>query len=93
MAGYEVREARDGLDALYQLDSDPPDIVLLDLGLPVISGTVIEQEIRTGAHANRIAVIIVTGGDAPDEFAGRRVLRKPVSPDRLVEAVQSAMAV
>jgi len=38
MAGFRVVEAHDGLPALRRLDDSPPDLVVLDLGLPTVSG-------------------------------------------------------
>jgi CheY-like chemotaxis protein len=39
MAGFFVNEAANGLEALRALDADPPDLVVLDLGLPIVSDT------------------------------------------------------
>ena len=44
-AGYRVIEARDGLEALALLDADRPDLVVLDLDLPKISGYVVRDEL------------------------------------------------
>ena len=35
-AGFDIREVGNGLDALRQIDGDPPDAVILDLGLPLM---------------------------------------------------------
>jgi DNA-binding response OmpR family regulator len=93
VAGYEVRVAIDGIDALRQIDSHPPDLVVLDLGLPVLSGIVVRQQIAANAATRHISVLIVTG--APDKAVGLDVpcvLTKPVAPDQLVEAARSCLA-
>jgi chemosensory pili system protein ChpA (sensor histidine kinase/response regulator) len=93
LAGYQVRVAIDGLDALRQIDSNPPDLVVLDLGLPVLSGHVVREQIAASAITRHISILVVTG--TPEKAAGLNVacvLTKPVSPDRLVEAVRSCLA-
>jgi chemosensory pili system protein ChpA (sensor histidine kinase/response regulator) len=93
LAGYQVRVAIDGLDALRQIDSDPPDLVVLDLGLPIITGHVVREQIAASAVTRHISILVVTG--TPEKAAGLDVacvLTKPVSPDRLVEAARSCLA-
>jgi CheY-like chemotaxis protein len=92
LAGYEVVEAGDALDALSRLDRDKPDLVVLDIGLPGFSGLVVQQEIAAQAATRHIPVVIVTGSNmALDDLAVPCVLRKPVSPDRLVAMVQQCL--
>lgn len=93
LAGFDVIEADDGLAALHQLDYRPPDVVVLDLMLPTMSGLVVQQEIAAHAHTRRIPIVIVTGSDLSlDHLDVPCVLRKPVSPESLVDAVRSCMA-
>ncbi len=91
--GYEVIEADDGVTALRLLDQLTPDIVILDLMLPTMSGLVVQQEIAAHANTRDIPVVIVTGSDMSlDHLDVPCILRKPVSPDRLVDAVRSCLA-
>lgn len=93
LAGYNVVEAGDGLDALRILDTNPPHAVVLDLGLPILSGAAVRQEIEAHAHTRHVPVIIVTGQPGTHADLGADcVLRKPVSPDRLVHVVKSCIA-
>jgi two-component system chemotaxis response regulator CheY len=93
LAGYEVFEAGDGLDALRVLDTTPPDAVILDLGLPFVSGAAVRQEIAAQAQTRRVPVIVVTGlPGAHDDLDAACVLRKPVSPDRLIQVVKTCIA-
>jgi CheY-like chemotaxis protein len=90
--GFIVVEAEDSLSALQQLDEQTPDLVILDLMLPTISGLIVQQEIAAHAHTRDIPVVIVTGSDMNlDDLDVPCVLRKPVSPDQLVTAVQSCL--
>jgi DNA-binding response OmpR family regulator len=91
--GFDVREAGDGLEALRALDVDPPDLVILDLGLPLVRGEVVRQEIAAHAHTRRIPIVVVTGaGGALDHLDVNCVLRKPVSPDELVNTARACLA-
>jgi len=91
--GFDVREAGDGLDALRIIDAEPVDAVVLDLGLPLVSGYVVRQEIAAQAHTRHIPVIVVTGAvGAHERLEAACVLHKPVSPDRLVETIRKCMA-
>jgi DNA-binding response OmpR family regulator len=93
LAGFDVRQAGDGLQALREIDRDPPHLIVLDLGLPNVSGFGVQQEIAAHAHTRDIPVVVVTGSmldltnlDVPC------VLRKPVAPDDLVAAVRRCVA-
>ena len=92
LAGYEVQEAADGLEALRQIDHSPPDLVVLDLGLPFVGGDVVQQEIATHVFTRDIPVVIVTGSGK--DLSGLKVacvLRKPVTPAELVRTVESCL--
>jgi len=92
LAGFDVAEARTGLEALERTDHNPPDLVVLDLGLPEISGAVREQ-IAVHAHTRHVPVVVVTGSDANlDALDVNCVLRKPVSPAQIVSTVKSCLA-
>jgi DNA-binding response OmpR family regulator len=91
-AGYDVLEAGDGLDALRVLDAELLDAVILDLGLPFVSGHVVREEIAAQAHLRNIPVIVVTGQQGVDDLDVACVLRKPVSTDRLIDAVRACIA-
>ena len=91
--GFNVIEADDGLSALHLLEQRSPDLVVLDLMLPTVSGLIVQQEIAAHAHIRNIPVVIVTGSEMSlDHIDVPCVLRKPVSPDRLVDAVRSCLS-
>jgi CheY-like chemotaxis protein len=93
LAAFDVREAGDGYEALRILDQHPPDLVVLDLMLPTISGITVQQEIAAQVFTRDIPVVIVTGSSLPvDESAVACVLRKPVLPDDLVAAIRRCIA-
>jgi DNA-binding response OmpR family regulator len=94
MDGFTVKEARDGLEALRRIDADPPDLIVLDLMLPGVSGQAILTEIRMQAHTRALPVVVVTGSGTEDldGLDANCVLRKPVSPDELVNVARACLA-
>jgi DNA-binding response OmpR family regulator len=89
IAGYEVDDAPDGIDALRIIESRVPDLVVLDLMLRALDGRSVQQELAAHAITRNIPIVIVTGSSL--EISGVNVscvLRKPVTPDQLVETVR-----
>ena len=93
MSGFVVREARGGFEALKKVDSDPPDIVVLDLTLPGLDGFTVQAELAAHAHTRSIPIVVVTGTTGNlDDLDVACVLRKPITPDSLVVAVKKCLA-
>ena len=90
--GFHVEEASDGLQALYKIEERPPDLVVLDLGLPAVDGLAVQQEIAGSALTRQIPVVIVTGSTADlTHVPVFCVLRKPVAPDELITTVRRCL--
>lgn len=92
LAGLEVHDAGDGLDALRQIDQVTPDIIVLDLVLPDISGMDLRQEIAAHGHTRDIPIIIVTDTLDPGLLDAPCVLRRPVSQEQLVSTVLGCLS-
>jgi CheY-like chemotaxis protein len=93
LAGFDVLEAGDGLEALLRIDQSPPDLVVLDIVLPRLSGIAVQQEIAAQAVTRQIPIVVITGSNLePDAMQVACFLRKPVSPEQLVEAVERCLA-
>jgi CheY-like chemotaxis protein len=66
--GYVVSEARDGVQALDQVDRHAPDIIVLDLNLPGLDGYSVLQQLRSRAATRTIPVMVLTAkGDEDNE--------------------------
>jgi CheY-like chemotaxis protein len=66
--GYVVSEARDGIQALDQVDRHAPDIIVLDLNLPGLDGYSVLQQLRSRAATRTIPVMVLTAkGDEDNE--------------------------
>lgn len=89
--GYSVLEACDGQEALRLIDETQPDILLLDIGMPVLDGFAVIRKIRENSHRIQLPVVAVTAyamqGDRErilkSGFDG--YLSKPVNPASLTE--------
>jgi len=91
--GFEVRVARDGAEALEEFASSAPDVVLLDVMLPRLSGTDVCREIR---RTSQVPIIMVTAkGSEIDAVVGLEVGADDyvVKPYRLRELVARVRAV
>jgi DNA-binding response OmpR family regulator len=93
-AGYRVDEAADGRLALAQALAEPPDVLLLDLGLPGLSGLALCRRLREQA-AQAVPVLMLTARDAlPDKLEGFAAgaddyLVKPFEAAELLARVQA----
>jgi DNA-binding response OmpR family regulator len=92
LAGYSVLAVGDGIEALRRIDADPPDIVVLDMGLPRLPGRDVRAEIGAHIETSSIPIVVVTGdarGLNTNEFAC--VLQKPIDLDTLVRTVERCL--
>src|SRR5919197_1215217 len=92
LSNFAVHACEDGLDALHYLDQARPDVIVLDLELPRVAGTVLYDEIRARRRADRVPIVVVTGlGKIPD-LPAAVVLRKPITPDQLIREIEATLA-
>lgn len=97
-AGHTVQTAADPEEGLRSLIDTPPDLILLDLDLPYLSGLEVLEALRSDPASQKIPVIIVTG--SADEEANDRcrsigiegLLTKPFKGEHLIQAISRALA-
>lgn len=58
--GYEVNIAVDGAEALVQVNSERPDIILMDMSLPVLDGWEVTRRLKNDENTSAIPVIALT---------------------------------
>jgi CheY-like chemotaxis protein len=91
--GFEVVTAYSGMDALARLASDPPDVVLLDIRMPDLSGFTVAQRIRGMGHA-RLKLVALSSIDfdldstAPELAFFDVVCMKPVRVSDLIDVIR-----
>ena len=95
--GFQVSAAGDGSAGLAAVKKSPPDVLLLDLMLPKLSGLEICKEIRRDAALNRLPILMLTArGDEADRVVGLEMgaddyVTKPFSPRELVARVKALL--
>jgi CheY-like chemotaxis protein len=96
MSGHRTAMANTGRDALLEAHRFQPDVVLLDIGLPDISGYEVAREIRALPGAGAATVIAVTGwGQSEDLRRAREAgidfhVVKPADPEELLRLLAAA---
>ena len=94
-AGYEVLTASDGQDGLLQAQIKSPDIVVLDLMLPVIDGLDVCRRLRADASTRDLLIIMLTAkAEETDELIGFSLgaddyVTKPFSVKVLLERIKA----
>jgi two-component system chemotaxis response regulator CheY len=95
--GFDVLEAENGEEALDVALSERLDLILLDLGLPGISGYDVARHLRAFPDMEQIPIIAVTGDDTQEaveeaQMAGiNGLIVKPVDRDHLVQTITTIL--
>ena len=84
--GHETVSAGNGAEAIEQAFAAPPDLVLLDVMMPVMDGVQFLKELRASEELKRIPVL-VTSATSQRPQAVEGFLPKPISLASLLEAV------
>jgi len=91
-AGFETSVARDGDEALREVDAFGPDLVLLDVMMPRRDGFEVCQELRASGHTDLKIILLTAKGREAEVAKGLSVgadayVTKPFSTAELVETV------
>jgi len=92
--GYQVSTASDGAEAIAQAERLLPDLIVLDLELPQVSGFDVARHLRANPDTSEIPLIAATGYSHSGQLDRARaagfdqILIKPADPDALVEAIE-----
>ncbi|MBI1232970.1 MAG: response regulator [Alphaproteobacteria bacterium] len=96
--GYEVAGTRDGLKALEMAREHRPDLILMDIQLPEVSGLEVTKWIKEDDELSAIPVVAVTAfamkGDEDRIRAGgcEAYLSKPITVSTFIETVQKFLS-
>lgn len=98
-SGYESEVAFNGQEALDKVDAFKPDLILLDLRMPVMDGVGFLREYQPAAKHPDVKVIVFSNYDMQDEIdeayrlgADRYVLKAWASPRDILNVVRDALA-
>lgn len=95
--GYEVIEAKDGLEGIEKAKKELPDLILLDLMLPVIDGIEVCRKLRVSDETKSIPIIMLTAkSDEMDKIIGLEIgaddyVTKPFSVRELIARIKAVM--
>jgi CheY-like chemotaxis protein len=90
--GYHVEEAANGADALQAIEMRRPDLILLDMRMPVLDGWGFAAELRRRGHRTPI-VVMTAARDAARwaaDIAAAAFIAKPFGFDDLINALERA---
>ncbi len=96
-AGFRVRVAQNGEDALREVETEPPALIVLDLMLPDIEGTEVCRRIRRTPETAGLPILMLTArGEEMDRVIGFELgaddyMTKPFSPRELVLRVKAIL--
>lgn len=96
-AGFQVVEAEDGQKALDAVARERPDLILMDLSIPVIDGWECTRRLKAAPETTSIPIIALTAhAMRGDEDRAREAgcdgyLSKPISPKKVVEEVRRVL--
>jgi DNA-binding response OmpR family regulator len=92
-AGYRVSTASNGHDGLTRLFNEIPDLVILDLKMPGMSGYEVIRQVRSTRRVAQIPILVLTASDVGDgreralALGANEYLRKPISNDQLLAEI------
>ncbi len=98
LSKYAVTEARDGREAIDSICQDRPDLVLMDLSLPILDGLEVTRELRGRAEFQNLPIIFVTGYDQQETIdsiracGGTDFISKPIEFDDLKKMIENCLA-
>lgn len=99
LKGYDVLVAENGKEAVHLALTESPDLILLDLELPLIDGLTVAHDLVSHQKFLKVPIVVVSGHDprkykqAALEAGCSDFLLKPISFERLDEILQSNVPV
>ncbi|MRI89605.1 response regulator [Aggregicoccus sp. 17bor-14] len=97
-SGFRVAEAKNGAEALDKAFALTPDVILMDLSLPVMDGWEATRRLKADERTRAIPVVALTGHALSGHSNGAReagcdaFVTKPCLPDALVQEVKKQLA-
>jgi CheY-like chemotaxis protein len=95
--GYRLLHAEDGAQAVRMASSEAPDLVLMDVQMPIMDGNKALSILKNNERTCHIPVLMITAEAGPrdrqimEELGASGILAKPISRDALLQAVRSAI--
>ena len=94
--GFEIRRARNGKEALEKLEPQPPQLILLDLMMPVMDGWEFAQRMRQRPSVAKIPLIVLSAdrnvGSKAQDIGAVGHLAKPFELNDLLDMVRRSLS-
>lgn len=94
-AGFDVCSASDGEEALAKVNQEKPDLIVLDVVIPKMSGYEVMKKIRDNSATRRIPSIVISGRAGMKDFfdgvSGVEFMQKPFDLKLLVDRVEAIL--
>lgn len=97
-AGYIASVANNGVEALKALTNDKPDLILLDLMMPIMDGFKVLQTVKANPSLQNIPIIVFSAKGASDEIskalqagANDFLVKATTTPNKVVEKIKEVL--
>ena len=93
-SGFRIAEAENGVEALEKATTLLPDVIVMDLSLPVMDGFEATRRLKGDPRTKKIPIVVLTGHALPEHAQAAReagcdlVITKPCLPDQLMDALR-----
>jgi twitching motility two-component system response regulator PilH len=94
-AGYMVSSAANGSDAVSKAAAEKPDLIFMDVNMPVMDGFQATRTLSSGADTKLIPVVLVTAKDQKADrvwaqmLGVRGYITKPYTPEQILDTVRA----
>ena len=98
ISGFDVIEARDGAEAIDRTSSELPDVILMDLSMPIIDGWEATKRLKADTRTAHIPIVALTAHDGSGELERATTagcdwfVPKPCPPDALITEVRRVLS-
>lgn len=96
--GYETIVAYDGVDALDKARSERPDLIILDVMMPLMSGFEVCEKLMADSATDQIRIVMLSAADQSEskqrglDAGARDYIVKPFEPDHLEKVIARHLA-
>lgn len=88
-SGYSVIDARDGVEAVQKAVREMPDVILMDIAMPIMDGFQAAEKLRANARTADIPIIACTAVSRPfDQNLFQAVIAKPFTSEAVISQVE-----
>jgi CheY-like chemotaxis protein len=94
---YQVKTAFNGMDGIAEAVRSKPDLILLDIVMPDMSGGEVAWKLMNDSRTNDIPIIFITAvlqsTEAEQPRGRRQFLAKPITPEKLMNTIDASLGI